>query len=64
MTLNGIQLPVIREWSVRKLFKPYARKPSAVLGKKVHDARVYEVSHTSSRFKPSIFNRMSFRVRA
>jgi hypothetical protein len=45
MTLNGIQLPVIvREWSVRKLFKPYARKPSAVLGKKVHDARVYEVS--------------------
>jgi hypothetical protein len=65
MTLNGIQLPVIvREWSMRKVFKPCRRKLSAVLGKKRNDARVYEVfPHTSSTFKPPIFNRMSFKVR-
>jgi hypothetical protein len=45
MTLNEIQLPVIvREWSVRKVFKPCGGKLSAVFEKKVDDARVYEVS--------------------
>jgi hypothetical protein len=45
MTLDGIHLPVIvGEWSVRKVFKACGRKLSAVLGKKVDDARIYEVS--------------------
>ena len=44
MTLDGIRLPVIGERSVRKVFKPCGRKLSAVLGKKVDDPKVDEVS--------------------